>query len=121
MELVKDPVIVNYFSMSRCLGEGSVIRCCTHPNCIALRVLEAMTGAVEKGDKFIRWDGLEKTWTEEICMGNWNLVYSFYHPFYLRLPERFQARKKIPCSHDQGFEVKCLKCEVVKFLGDVFP
>lgn len=97
MKLLENPLVLKYF------GCGTESGSCNGPHvCIdmrARRVIEAMEQQIKKGEKFL-WsfdDG--KTWEEHIVTGAEDD--KIFHPFNLRLPDRFQppVEQKTCCTY----------------------
>jgi hypothetical protein len=72
---------------------------------IAACVLHAMQEPIRKGERYLGWPSYTTVnqWTEQVC-GEHEITPIDFHPFQLRLPDRFQKRE---CK--AGF-LKCQDC-----------
>lgn len=88
-------------------------------SCMALRILKAMEEPIMKGDLFI-WT---KDFSIRIATQTYDGESAFFvdnadrlHPYCLRLPDKFQERKK-GCDH-RAYEKRCTLCPYVEIKTD---
>lgn len=85
MNIIENKLVCKYFSDEN-LGNSL--------GAVALRILNAIQTPISCGDRGLRILNFNESIVEECAISD----YSGFHPFFLRLPERFQETDKVPTA-----------------------
>lgn len=101
MSILDNKHVQKYFASGDCT-EGNAA-CCLVPRCMALRILEAMTQPIQKGERYLQINELGLA-EESVLSLDPVHEKSAFHPNFLRLPDRFQAKQECICECHKNIE-----------------
>lgn len=88
--LLDNELVKKYFGYDNCLGLGGSGKC-THPNCMALRILKSQQQPIRKGERYLFW---HKDKVTEMVWEDFMATIEESHAEHLRLPDAFQPQNQ---------------------------
>lgn len=117
MDLLENELVLKYFGCRVLCSEAHFTNMAydEHERCISTRVLQSMQEPIKKGERFINCHGPNgngQTSESVNETGQWYGYQEPWHPYYLRLPDRFQKQECVHCFC--RIKRKCCYCEEAK-------
>jgi len=91
MNLLDHPLVDKHFG---CTYPCYHVSPASHREAKALRILQSMQEKISAGERYLMQDAQDQSWT----IGCESRNFYDFHPFALRLPDRFQTKKEIEMS-----------------------
>lgn len=110
MNPLQNDKVKEFFGVGECRFRSIPIAPnCDHLQCMALRVLQAMSEPINEGDRYLAYlAGAIDYWDWEEWTSRMNSLATGFHPTMLRLPSQFQKQPE-KCEHK---EQKCMTCGI---------